>query len=84
MKKKYFGITYPKFLQFKIIQWIWARVFCKKNCHLFDEVLSLHNHCLHCDGCGLHVEIKYIETEQESCLRVISEEAALDRKRRRS
>lgn len=50
-KAEYCGITYPKFLRFKVIQKLWKLLFCRRNMHLFDEVWSSQDHYLYCDAC---------------------------------
>lgn len=58
---KYRGITYPEFLQFRIVEWFWKKYFCKHDMHLFDEVLAGDRHYLVCDACQLLVHIKSID-----------------------
>jgi len=56
---KYRGITHglPRFLLKP-----WKSIMCKKEIHVFDEVWgSLPEHYLHCDACGLIVNIKGID-----------------------
>ena len=62
---RYRGITYPSFLRNKFIQKLWRRYMCKREIHLFDEVLSGGNpwsHYLVCDCCQLVVNISSIDT----------------------
>ncbi len=42
---------------------LWAKVLCKKNWHLFDEVSSGDRNYLSCDACGLVVNIESIDTQ---------------------
>ena len=57
MKKKGFGITYPKVFQNEIIWFLWKKFFCNRGWHLFDEVQSV-NHYLYCDACEKTVLLK--------------------------
>lgn len=59
---KYFGISYPGFLCKNKILELWKRFMCKRNWHLFDEVLS-EKHYLSCDACNLMVMISKIDTK---------------------
>lgn len=63
MKSNYCGLTYPKFLQNRFSRWIWKKVFCKRNFHLFDECESDIDWYLSCDACNLMVNIHSINTE---------------------
>jgi len=54
----YRGLTYLPPLDFRIVRWVWRRVFCSRAIHLFDEVWSIDRHSLHCDACELSVLIK--------------------------
>lgn len=55
---KYKGYTYPKILQNNFIFSIWKNFFCVKGWHLWDEVLSIQDHYLHCDACEQTIDIK--------------------------
>jgi len=62
----YYGITHPfgaRIFCNKFFFWIWRKMMCKKNIHLFDEVWSPDKHCLCCDACDLTVNIKSIDLE---------------------
>lgn len=69
----YVGITYPKFLSWKIwakpINHLWKKFLCNRNIHLFDEVWS-QEHYLSCDACDLIVYIALIETLKKSLARI--------------
>lgn len=39
----------------------WKYFMCKRNVHVFAEVLSWDEHYLYCDACGLIVNIKSID-----------------------
>ena len=60
----YRGITYFPVLDSRFVQWIWKRLFCRREWHLFDEVLGFE-HYLYCDACGLMVGISKFEEEDE-------------------
>lgn len=60
---KYHGISYPKIFDNNFVRKIWKRLFCKRDWHLFDEVLS-NKHYLHCDACELEIEIKKIHSQE--------------------
>jgi len=64
-KIKYYGITYPKMFYSRLAQWLWKKINCKRNMHLFDECSSFDSHYLYCDACGLYVGIDYVLTEEE-------------------
>ena len=58
---KYRGLTYHDFLGSKPILWLWFRLFCPKDIHLLDEVLSgSGEHYLICDACNLTVDVSEI------------------------
>ena len=59
MKKKctYMGLTYPACFRSKAIHWLWKRLNCRRNMHLWDEVWDIDNHYLVCDACGKEVGI---------------------------
>lgn len=48
---RYIGISYPRFLSFAPILWLWKRICCKRGWHLFDECESTDWHHLVCDAC---------------------------------
>lgn len=64
---KYRGISYPPILCFKPILWLWKKLCCRRNWHLFDEVETLGSpasapdHYLVCDACDLVVNIHSID-----------------------
>lgn len=61
--QRYVGITYPKRFRNRRARRRWCREHCTKNEHLFDECLSSGTgHSLHCDACGLTVNIASIDT----------------------
>jgi hypothetical protein len=67
IRMKYFGISYPIWFQFDLMMRFWKRIMCRRNWHLFDEVLS-EQHYLVCDACQLmvymgKVETKYVDEE---------------------
>lgn len=64
-KIEYYGITYPKIFDNRLVKWLWKRINCKKNKHLFDETSSFDEHYLYCDACGLYVGISYVLTEEQ-------------------
>jgi len=37
---------------------LWRRIFCRRDWHAWDEVLSDDRHYLGCDACGRHVDIQ--------------------------
>lgn len=41
----------------------WKKLFCKKNWHLFDEVISGDENYLSCDACKLIVYIEKIDNQ---------------------
>lgn len=48
----YQGFSYPKIFQNKLMWFIWKKLCCSKNHHLFDEVLNDNKeHYLYCDAC---------------------------------
>ena len=53
---KYRGITYFDFLSYDWTLWLWKKLFCPRNIHLFDECES-YGHYLSCDACHLEVHI---------------------------
>ena len=64
------GLTYPhRIIRFGWQSWLWRKVFCKREIHLFDEVLSggsedpVWDHYLVCDACQLMVGIAKISDE---------------------
>ncbi len=57
------GVTYPSILQYRPFWWLWKRLFCPREWHLFDESMSSEDHCLYCDACGLSVHIARFEEE---------------------
>lgn len=63
IKKKYHGITHrltdAMLNDRKFCEKLKERV-CSSGVHYFDEVLSLEDHYLHCDICGLEVHINKI------------------------
>ena len=63
IKMKYYGITYPAFLDFDLVRLAWKRVCCSREWHLFDEVInSSDENYLGCDACELIVHINRIDT----------------------
>lgn len=61
----YVGITHPiKEIEDKesqeLILAAWKMTNCINGIHLFDECLSIDNHYLYCDACGIEVHIKKI------------------------
>ncbi len=55
----YHGLTHP------VPMWLlplWKWIFCRKNCHAFDEVGGNGANYLSCDACGLIVNIESVET----------------------
>ncbi len=58
----YRGITYFPILDNRPVQWLWKKLFCPREWHLFDECLSFA-HYLYCDACGLSVHIDGFEEE---------------------
>jgi hypothetical protein len=63
--KKYHGITY--LLPLKLLP-LWKLILCRRNVHVFDEVVSSWNegeHYLVCDACELIVNIESIEEDGE-------------------
>lgn len=69
---RYVGLTYPRFLGWKIwrdlIARLWKKFLCPRHIHMFDEVAS-SEHYLVCDVCNLAVHIALIETSEEGCAR---------------
>lgn len=61
----YIGLTYPGFLSWKPLLFVWKKVCCPGKMHLFDEVLS-ETHYFHCDACGFRIGI--CKTEEGICL----------------
>lgn len=59
----YVGITYSRFLQNKLILWLWKKLMCPRHQHLFDEVWSPDDWYLYCDACGLTIDIKSIHKQ---------------------
>lgn len=60
-KAKYYGFTYC-LPQLPLLKWLWKRIFCKRNWHLFDETSSVETgHSLYCDACKLSV---YLDDEK--------------------
>lgn len=57
------GYSYPDVLDHRPIQWLWRILFCRMGWHLWDEVVSLYEHCLSCDACGVAVRIAGPEGE---------------------
>jgi hypothetical protein len=57
----YYGITYPKILARKTIQWLWKRYMCPKGKHLLDEVWSQDDWYLSCDACNLMINIRRVD-----------------------
>ena len=54
----YHGITHP------VPGWLlnlWRLIFCRRNCHAFDETSSDTMNYLHCDACGLMVHIESVD-----------------------
>ena len=68
--KAFKGITYPKFMTWRISRWLWRKFgMCNKGMHLFDEVYGQgtaldgkNEHYLVCDCCGTIVYIDAIDT----------------------
>ena len=54
---KWLGITYPSIFGNAFVWAIWARLFCRRGWHLWDEVLSIESHSLFCDACELDLEV---------------------------
>lgn len=73
MSEKYRGMHYPEpiepFCWPRVFYWLWRRWFCRREYHLFSEVLTAgfpdFNHYLSCDACGLAVEIGKIKEPGE-------------------
>ena len=66
MQEKYRGMTYPKFLAWGLSRKLWRRFMCRKEMHLFSEVLSggsPWHHYLVCDACQLVVNIESIDDQ---------------------
>ena len=59
----YYGFTYPKMFSFKLILWVWKKINCNRNIHLFVEVWGPEQHYLTCDACNLIVNITTISEE---------------------
>lgn len=62
----YRGISYPRFLDFRVVRWIWLRLLCPREIHLLDECLSrgwTEGHSLVCDACQLRIVIHRIDTQ---------------------
>ena len=58
---KYHGITYCPVLPLWAF-WVWKKIMCRRQYHLFDEVVSSgDHHYLICDACQLVVNIASIE-----------------------
>ena len=60
---KYIGITHPindDMIENKDFCTAWKKTNCANGVHLFDEVWSIEDHCLHCDVCGMEVHISKI------------------------
>ena len=55
--EKYRGVTYPHFLDYAWVRWLWKRWMCPKNKHLLDECADLETHFLSCDACNLEIHI---------------------------
>ena len=62
-KSKYEGLTYPKILDNRLVQWLWSKTMCPSGKHLLDECLSLEDWYLSCDACGLEVHIRNVNKE---------------------
>ena len=61
---RYHGITYWPALPLWVLG-LWKRIMCRRNCHVFDEVVSSgDHHYLICDACQLVVNIASIEGER--------------------
>lgn len=60
-KSKYRGVTYPHFLGYRLIYWLWKKWVCPRNIHLLDECESPDDHYLVCDACGLAIHIERFE-----------------------
>lgn len=63
---KYHGVTYPTFfIRWNWQLWLWRKVMCCREIHLFDEVLSSSDipwpHYLVCDACELEIHIERID-----------------------
>lgn len=66
---KYHGITYQRNIAKNLLgsseddemYQLWSKIHCPKEWHLFDEIVTLESHELHCDACGLTVGIDYIQ-----------------------
>ena len=59
LNKSWYNITYFSFCGW-LPDWFyswWKDHRCTKSHHLFDEVLSISEHCIFCDACGLTVEL---------------------------
>ena len=59
-RMNYHGITYFPLLDNRFCQWLWRLTCCRRQWHLFDEVVGTE-HYLSCDACGLSVIIAGIE-----------------------
>lgn len=55
-KYQYQGITH--FIPMTLLP-LWAKLFCKKGWHVWDEVWSLHDHYLYCDACERKIYLPY-------------------------
>ncbi len=64
MRYKYHGYTHPSILSRGPIGWLWKRLFCRMQWHLWDEVLgtggateSGWEHYMVCDVCGEEIQL---------------------------
>ena len=72
---QYHGFTYPPFLCWRPVRWLWKKFCCPRNMHIFDECLSsseggVPSHKLCCDACDLIVGIGVVMTSDEACRRI--------------
>lgn len=57
----YHGITHP--VRGEWLHWLWRRLCCSREWHLFDEVSSSDGGwSLDCDACGLVVNIESVDS----------------------
>jgi len=60
------GLTYPGLLGNRLVWWLWKKIFCPRNIHLFDEVETFEEgNYLYCDACGLMVFVDGVIEEDD-------------------
>ena len=60
----YRGYSYPSALAHRPIYWLWARIFCPRGWHLWDETWAIDWHGMSCDACYAALQI---QQEDDTC-----------------